>query len=165
MHSVLIICSGVKTQYAYPPSSGEDNDDDDDPVSPSKAKRPIPLAQRLRMLQSEIASLEADCSDPSNPLIREAKDQDGVDPGELIMGLVDVRGRLDKIRKVREGRGKLVGVLTSEQASAIPSPPAVDEPEKKLDKVAPVRNLVEMDKRVGELEKLVGASSASLDEV
>ncbi|KAH8828477.1 Dynamitin-domain-containing protein [Flagelloscypha sp. PMI_526] len=137
----------------------DDDASNSDPESPTKSKRPVPLAQRLRMLQAELSSLEADCSDPKT----------GVDPGELILGLVDIRGRLEKIKKGREGRGKLVGVLTSDaDEGANTVTPMVNGNAKhddiKAEKPAPVRNLVEMDKRVGELEKLVGSSSTTLDE-
>jgi nuclear migration protein JNM1 len=98
-----------------------------------------------------------------------------VDPGELIRGLVDVRGRLEKISKGKEGRGRLVNVvLGNEEVEHREDWRKIDGVQKdgegkKKDhdkgKIADVRSVVEMDRRVGELEKLVGSSSTALDEV
>lgn len=92
-------------------------------------------------------------------------------------GLVDVRGRLEKVKKGKEGRGRLVGVLTegeeslkrdlseartaavqkTEEPTESASVPAKDEDEQVV--------MAEMDRRVGELETLIGSSSIALDEV
>ncbi|KAJ6565719.1 Dynamitin-domain-containing protein [Mycena sp. CBHHK59/15] len=149
-----------RTHYAYPPSPT-------DPSSPIElsTSRPMPLSQRLRALQAEVTSLETELSDPANPLLYKEREEDSVDPGELIRGLVDVRGRLEKIRKGKEGRGRLVGVILGQDGEREPDPKhhkssaTTDEPGKPN-----VRSIVEMDRRVGELEKLVGSSTAALDE-
>ncbi|KAF8210089.1 Dynamitin-domain-containing protein [Mycena galopus ATCC 62051] len=152
-----------RTHYAYPPSPT----DPTSPIEPSTS-RPVPLSQRLRALQAEVMALETELADPANPLLFKEREEDTVDPGELIRGLVDVRGKLDKIRQGREGRGRLVGVIlgqddekdqpdTKPAKSAVPS--AADDGGKPN-----VRSIVEMDRRVGELEKLVGSSTAALDE-
>ncbi|KAJ7188383.1 Dynamitin-domain-containing protein [Mycena filopes] len=150
-----------RTHYAYPPSPT----DPASPIEPSTS-RPIPLSQRLRALQAEVMSLETELADPANPLLFKEREEDSVDPGELIRGLVDVRGRLDKIRKGKEGRGRLVGVILGQDDEKDPStnqkssqPSAADDNGKPN-----VRSIVEMDRRVGELEKLVGSSTAALDE-
>ncbi|KAJ7622826.1 Dynamitin-domain-containing protein [Mycena polygramma] len=151
-----------RTHYAYPPSPT----DPSSPVEPSTS-RPVPLSQRLRALQAEVMSLETELADPANPLLFKEREEDSVDPGELIRGLVDVRGRLDKIRKGKEGRGRLVGVILGQDEEKEadlkqPKPAAAsgaDESGKPN-----VRSIVEMDRRVGELEKLVGSSTAALDE-
>lgn len=51
----------------------------------------------------------------SNPALAELAEKAtaGADPDELICRLVDIRGRLEKVRG-KEGRGKLVGFVTSE---------------------------------------------------
>ncbi|KAJ7072476.1 Dynamitin-domain-containing protein [Mycena amicta] len=147
-----------RTHYMYPPSPT-------DPTSPDEPSpsRPVPLSQRLRALQAELLSLETELADPANPLLFKERDDDVVDPGELIRGLVDVRSRLDKIRKGKEGRGKLVGAILGQDVPREfdrkdgAAPPG--EPEKPT-----VRTIVEMDRRVGELEKLVGSSTATIDE-
>lgn len=88
-----------------------------------------------------------------------------MDPGELIRGVVDVRSRLDKIRRDKEGRGRLVGVILGDEgqkAEELSAPPAAKE----IPNAKPVaQNLVDMDRRVSELEKLVGSSTTTLDEV
>jgi nuclear migration protein JNM1 len=104
-----------------------------------------------------------------------------VDPGELIRGLVDVRGRLEKISKGKEGRGRLVNVVLGNGGIEVQEDgkkwsDGVQKEEgggKSGDgrrdqgkgKAPDVRSVVEMDRRVGELEKLVGSSSTTLDEV
>jgi nuclear migration protein JNM1 len=98
-----------------------------------------------------------------------------VDPGELIRGLVDVRGRLEKISKGKEGRGRLVGVVMGngdievlkdgKKVDGIQNERADGKKDLEKAKIPDVRSVVEMDRRVGELEKLVGSSSTALDEV
>src|SRR5258708_4155814 len=91
--------------YAYPSSSSSSRSSSPE-GRPAQTQKPIPLSQRLRALQTELTALEHELADPSNPLLHKEREE-SVDPGELIKGLVDVRGRLDKIRKDKEGRGKL----------------------------------------------------------
>lgn len=125
----------------------------------------------MRALQSELASLEVELADPSNPLLAREREVDNVDPGELIRGLVDVRGRLEKISKGKEGRGRLVSAVMGDgDATSIDKNGASEEAE--ADKAEAVninatdaRSVIEMDRRVGELEKLVGSSNTALDEV
>ncbi|KDQ57732.1 hypothetical protein JAAARDRAFT_47592 [Jaapia argillacea MUCL 33604] len=161
-----------KIEYTYPPSPTS-------PSSPShpNSNRPLTYRDRLRLLQSELASLETELSDPSNPLLHKEREEDNVDPGELIRGLVDVRGRLDKINKRKEGRGRLVEVVLGEERDDA----AGDEGEgdgqggkeedggakadgKAKKEVGEVKSIAEMDRRVGELEELIGSASTSLDE-
>ncbi|KAJ7470854.1 hypothetical protein FB451DRAFT_1351880 [Mycena latifolia] len=114
------------TQYVYPPSST----DSTSPFEPSTS-HPVPLSLRLRALQEEVISFETELADSANPLRSKEQEEDPVDPGELIRGLVDARSRLDKIRRGRKAGEDCI---------------------------------VEMDRRVGELEKLVGSRTAALDE-
>ncbi len=105
--------------------------------------------------------------------------------------MVDVKRRIEKISKAREGRGRLVSVVLGESDAegedkdvvivAEPKPKKKEgetgdanegEKEKKSEHAHPaepktpeVRDIAEMDRRVGELEKLVGSSSTALDEV
>lgn len=85
---------------------------------------------------------------------------------------MDVRGRLDKISKNKEGRGRLVDVVMGNGEAELrgldKGKDAGDETEEGVAVKAAtpnVRSVVEMDRRVGELEKLVGSSSTALDEV
>ncbi|KAL5485118.1 hypothetical protein ACEPAI_7760 [Sanghuangporus weigelae] len=158
--------------FTYPPSS---------PPSPTSPTHARPLATRLRSLQAELDSLEAELSDPSNPLLHSTEQEDGaqIDPGELMRGLVDVRGRLEKVKKGREGRGRLVGVLLkpenkqdgeivelkrdlsrarSRDAKAGEGKKSEETDEKEK------ATLAELDGRIGELEDLIGSSSIALDE-
>jgi nuclear migration protein JNM1 len=123
-------------------------------------------------LQTELSSLELELADPSNPLIQREREEENVDPGELIRGLVDVRTRLDKIRKVKEGRARLVGAVL--EGDSLPK----DQGNKKLeeDKATDIddklnlinsemQTMVSIDQRVRELETIIGSSNMSLDEV
>jgi hypothetical protein len=111
--------------------------------------------------------LEGEVADPSNPALK----AEGVDAGEMIRGLVDVRRRLEKVRMGREGRGRLVGVVLGDGGREdgeedVKQPSADDKArESKVQGLPEVRGVAEMDKRVGELEKLVGSVGATLDEV
>ncbi|KAI0656684.1 hypothetical protein C8Q70DRAFT_921263 [Cubamyces menziesii] len=169
-----------KVQYVYPPSPSPE--DESRAASPTHSS--VPLSTRLRLLQAEVAALEMELSDPTNPLLRKEKEAGHADPGELIRGMVDVKRRIEKISKAREGRNKLVSVVLgesdTEEAIHEAKPPQEmpkkpEEPTKGEQSAAgptggkgkapEVRDIAEMDRRVGELEKLVGSSSATLDEL
>ncbi|KAJ7594840.1 Dynamitin-domain-containing protein [Mycena floridula] len=150
----------ARSHYQYPPSPTSPVSPVDSPVT----SRSIPLSQRLRNLQTELLSLEHELADPANPQLHKERQENNVDPGELIRGLVDVRSRLDKIRKGKEGRGRLVGVVIGDDDKDSITKKAEPAPEPTSSK-PPIQNLVEMDRRVGELEKLVGSSTAPLDEL
>lgn len=152
--------------YTYP-----DSDDPSSPIDATGDPKPLPLSQRLRALQAELSSLENELADPSNPLLEKEREESHVDPGELLRGLVDVRSRLDKIVKEKEGRAKLIGnILHADQQPSKPrgnlegSEQAQQETKSDPAKSA-VQSLVEVDRRVEELERLVGSSNASLDDV
>jgi nuclear migration protein JNM1 len=150
----------ARTRYAYPPSPTSS----EPPESPTRG--PPPLSYRLQALQAELSTLEADISDPTNPILVNEQGS-GIDPGELLRGLVDVRGRLEKINGTKTGRGKFVnavidggrvGLSDANQAELAPvgkRPERQDNPQ----------DLVKLDERVGELESVIGSSTASLDEV
>ena len=161
--SRLLVEFRQRSIYTYPLSS---------PPSPTSPTHARPLGVRLRALQAELDSLEAELSDPSNPLLHADVNSEGakIDPGELMKGLVDVRGRLEKVKKGKEGRGRLVGVIMGKDN--------YDKEEFRRE-VSEVRKkdarkghgedeslaLAELDHRVGELEQLIGSSSIALDEV
>jgi nuclear migration protein JNM1 len=155
-------------QYAYPPSP----EGSPSLLDPTSGTRLIPLSQRLRALQNELLALENELADPANPLLQKEREEEHVDPGELIRGLVDVRTRLDKIKKGKEGRARLVSVVvdgdivSKERASTIPPTGGKDSlSEHNTVARSDVQVMVDIDHRVGELEHVVGSSSASLDEV
>jgi nuclear migration protein JNM1 len=128
------------------------------------------LSHRLRALNTELIALEAELADPANPLLQKEREEGNVDPGELIKELFDVRGRLEKIRKGHEGRGRLIGAVLGNDVRE-PSLAREEEVQGELEEArkgleaSKTRNLIELDKRVGGLEKLIGSSSAALDEV
>ncbi|THU87714.1 hypothetical protein K435DRAFT_867038 [Dendrothele bispora CBS 962.96] len=160
-----------RSHYAYPPSPTSSVSSVDES---GKHSRPVPLSHRLRTLQAELSALELELADPSNPLLQQEKDRENVDFGWLIRGTVDVRGRLEKIKKDKEGRGKLVGVVLGENTAKTTKKEGEEKEEEEETqpngeneaepKVGGFQDLVEMDRRVGELEKLVGSSTSILDE-
>ncbi|KAJ4494088.1 Dynamitin-domain-containing protein [Lentinula edodes] len=151
-----------RTRYAYPPSSTQsDSSSADDETS-----RPIPLSRRLKGLQAELSSLEAELVDPSSPLYLNDEVNDA-NPGELLRGLVDVRGRLNQISRSTEGRGKLVKSILSQQQLGSIRLSKGEEPtsiENETQVAGDIHNLVEMDRRVVELERLLGTSTTAVDE-
>ncbi|KAK0241926.1 Dynamitin-domain-containing protein [Armillaria nabsnona] len=128
-------------------------EDDDEPAK-------LTLSHRLQALQIELGALEAEMADPTNPQVSKEKD-----PGELIRGIVDVRDRLEHMRKGKEGRGRLVGVVLEDHGSKEIQDKDTDIDEKDGSEKRPSLGLVEMDERVGQLEKLVGSSTTTLDEL
>lgn len=111
-------------------------------------------------------------ADPSNPLLHKEREEGNVDSGELIRGMVDVKGRLDKISKIKEGRGKLVSAILEDESEGVKKENQVAE-EKTFSKTdeddkqasGEVKDIADMDRRVGELEKIIGSSNNALDEV
>ncbi|PBK73796.1 hypothetical protein ARMSODRAFT_952867 [Armillaria solidipes] len=128
-------------------------EDDDEPAK-------LTLSHRLQALQIELGALEAEMADPTNPQVSKEKD-----PGELIRGIVDVRDRLEYIRKGKEGRGRLVGVVLEDHGLKEIQDKNTDIDERDASEKRPSLGLVEMDERVGQLEKLVGSSTTALDEL
>ena len=152
-----------RSLFAYPPSRTP---------SPTPTHPPS-LALRIKLLQSELTSLETELADPANPLLARDREQSNVDPGELLRGLVDVKARLGKFSVGHQGRVRLVqGVLQD-------SPPVDHDAETTAERNGDVgkdakdphksletaRGVAELDRRIGELERLVGSASTSLDEV
>lgn len=130
------------------------------------------MGTRLRALQAELDELEVELADPSNPLLQEDDEGSGarVNPGDLMRGLVDVRGRLEKVKKEKEGRGRLVGVILDRDGEVqklkrdVSTARSAVQDKSSKEEEGPV-NLVELDRRLNELEGLIGSSSISVDEV
>jgi nuclear migration protein JNM1 len=160
----LLLTSPIaaRTMYAYPPSP-HDSDDDYPPAHAAT----LPSSARLRFLQQELANLEAELA-KTNAISSDKESQK--DAGQMIEGLKDVKSRLEMIGKTRgkEGRERLVeaiqsgvlrdGGLGHSRGASVGG--RKDEREREREK-----EITELDRRLGELEKLVGSSSAALDEV
>jgi nuclear migration protein JNM1 len=165
-HLVSNSCCAAGTRerslYKYPPSRTP---------SPTPTHPPS-LALRLKLLESELSSLETELADPANPLLARDREQSHIDPGDLLKGLVDVKARLAKFSAGHESRVRLVqGVLQD-------PPPlghaAETTPENNGDRarkeeshksVETAKDIAEVDRRVGELERLIGSASTSVDDV
>jgi len=91
----------------------------------------------------------------------------GIDPGELLRGLVDVRGRLERINGTKTGRGKLVSAVIDGGRPGLLDTAPTDSTStgKGADRQVGPQDLAELDERVGELESVIGSSTTSLDEV
>lgn len=145
--------------YKYPSTRSE---------SPSPSHPPS-LAVRLRLLQAELASLETELSDPSNSTVQ--TEEGHVDPGELIQSLVDVKSRLEKFNTKQDGRSKLVKEVLKEEPEKFEDKEGEvnsslqKEGEDEGKSKSEVQDLAGIDRRLGEIEKLVGSASTSLDEV
>lgn len=146
--------------YTYPPSPTSNSP----PSSPNSKLRPPPVSVRLRMLQHELASLETELSDPSNPALHEANGE-LADPGNLMKGLLDVRKRLERVSKPHEGRGRLIEkVLNPSSTTARPEYTTEKKDTPAKDTRSGALDLASIDNRVSELESLIGSSSTTLDE-
>jgi len=151
-----------RTTYVYPPSP----DLPSSTTNKSDVSRPVPLSRRLQQLTIELASLETEFSDPANPLLQKEREEDNVDPGDLIKDLVVVRSRLDKIRKSHEGRARLIGtVLGDDRPEPEDEASDSDIEDSNHPETSKMGNLIDLDKRVEALEMLIGSSNAALDEV
>ena len=112
--------------------------------------------------------MESELADPAS--LQDDQTDVPVDPAELIRGLVDVKSRLEKISHARNKRMRLVqGVMQDgenkvEEKDAKKDGAVEEKPEDGQEK-GPARDAAEIDRRVGELEKVVGSASTSLDEV
>lgn len=160
----FVIGTRDRSLYTYPSTRSE---------SPSPSHPPS-LAVRLRLLQAEVASLETELSDSSNSVVHAQAEEGHVDPGELIQSLVDVKSRLEKFNQKQDGRVKLVKEVlkeepAKEEAKEIGAADASSVGKEVVGEVgkprSEVQDLAAMDQRLGEIEKLVGSASTSLDEV
>lgn len=103
-----------------------------------------------------------------------------VEPGELIKEVVDVKARLERIGKLKDGkagREKLVNAVlqgVGERSGSAPeqtndsSKDKAEKDEKDEEGSKPpleVRDIAEIDRRLGELERAVGSASTAADEV
>ncbi|CUA70444.1 putative dynactin subunit 2 [Drosophila pseudoobscura pseudoobscura] [Rhizoctonia solani] len=140
--------------YSYPDSSYSSS------RSPSPSRSNLPLAQRIELMKNELAQLEAEAAGDTDP-----KDE----PTELIRELSGMRGRLAGIGS----RARLISAVannkTKEKEKAKPE---TDAPTQNVE-TQPVESeisrahgggVVDIDRRIAQLEKLIGASGTSLDE-
>jgi nuclear migration protein JNM1 len=149
----------IRALFAYPPS----------PTSSTFSGLPtrrVPLSQRFRTLQAEISALELELADPTDYQLHRETEAGEVDPGEMLRGIAEVRSRLERVRHGREGRGRLVNLLalnSSDPVTLQPRPEERKDTSARADLEQSPTN-VEIDRRVGVLEKIIGSSRIALDE-
>ncbi|KAG8900465.1 hypothetical protein FRB99_006034 [Tulasnella sp. 403] len=158
-----------KTVYAYPVSPGGSRSPS--PTDASSSKRAPPLRTRLRALQQELHAIEAEMADPSNPLLFEEGEGGPVDMGEMLKGLVEVRGRLSNLGGLhiagtkREGlveKAVAAGKIDHQRKSSTQS--VERQPTGGKAPLPDSKTLVELDHRISELEKVMGSNNTALDE-
>lgn len=124
-------------------------------------------------MQQELLALEAEISDPSNPLLTSDVDGEDIDPGEMLKGLVEVRGKLGVLSGGQMGGTKRTDLVekvvkTGRITHEKPSPSKqVDRPTHapRSASIGDNKTLVDLDHRLSDLEKVIGSSTATVDEV
>ncbi|CAE6416112.1 unnamed protein product [Rhizoctonia solani] len=135
--------------YSYPDSSYSSS------RSPSPSRSNLPLSQRIELMKSDLAQLEAEAAGDTDP-----KDE----PTELIRELSDMRGRLAGIGS----RARLINAMNNSKPKE-KAKPETDAPTENVVQQSEISRaqgggVVDMDRRIAQLEKLIGASGTSLDE-
>ncbi|GAB1525733.1 hypothetical protein RhiTH_008898 [Rhizoctonia solani] len=138
--------------YSYPDSSYSSS------RSPSPSRSNLPLSQRIELMKNELAQLEAEAVGSTD-----SKDE----PTELMRELSDMRGRLTGIGS----RTRLINAMANGKNKDKAKPEADTSarnvvPHSAQPEIAIPHGggVVDMDRRIAQLEKLIGASGTSLDE-
>lgn len=171
-HTTYMIIGRFRDVYSYSASPSRSRT----PSPSSKSKRP--LSSRLDSLRRQVEAIEAELSNTSNLHQDDAKE---TDPTAIMRGLVEIRGKLEGLGSSAStggtGTNALNRALDSVRAKPTteqPSSPGTDNAPKETDsladknqpeKASETKILAELDQRLVELEKVVGASNATLDEV
>ncbi len=153
-----------KEIYTYPTRHGDRSSRS---PSPSYSQRhPASLQERLLSLRKELESLESDISERSQtsgaPTERDAE--------ILMRGLVEIRTRLiglgDGARDAqRKPLTRAVEAAKVAPSSILTKPESQETMEMKDTRPGDADTLSRLDKRLDELESLIGSSNALLDEV
>ncbi|KAG9120110.1 hypothetical protein FRC07_004545 [Ceratobasidium sp. 392] len=142
--------------YSYPSSTPSSS------RSPSPSKSELPLSERIAAMKRDLIVLEAEAARGTMG--------ESDEPTELMRELSDVRGRLAGV----SGRARLVQALVNgHNGKSVPAEVVSHDAEPKSAGGAGVVvgasgvgvGVVDMDKRIAQLEKLVGSSGTLLDEV
>lgn len=139
--------------------------------SPSGSSRKLPAQIRLQRLKAELEQLELDLGQAGGA-------DSSIDPGAMMHGLSELRGRLNNLGtgESKSASHKLLSkVVTPAKSSSTPADSVAGNGITNGVKSADVSNeatastgsdiLSSLDQRLGELELLIGASNATLDEV
>ncbi|KDN41384.1 hypothetical protein RSAG8_07499, partial [Rhizoctonia solani AG-8 WAC10335] len=138
--------------YSYPDSSYSSS------RSPSPSRSNLPLSRRIELMKSDLAQLEAEAAGDTDP-----KDE----PTELIRELSDMRGRLAGIGSRARLINAMVNSKTKDKATPESDAPTQNVGNQRVEPEisrAHSGGVVDMDRRIAQLEKLIGASGTSLDE-
>lgn len=132
------------------------------PPSTDAAAAP-PLSQRLNTLRHELAALEAEAQTSFTTSATEEE----LNSSELVRELSDMRTRLERVGSSSETRKKVLKGITpkpSHTEGVEGNARAGDNADHER-KIKNVHEVSDMDRRLGDLEKVLGSSATTLDEV
>lgn len=91
----------------------------------------------------------------------------GVDPGDILRGLVGVRGRLETINDANQGEENRLLLYIDGGRVGLPDANPTDSTPvgKGAERHVNSQDIAELDERVGKLESVTGSSTASLGKV
>lgn len=169
----ISVCSHLgrpraRIQYTYPPSPSS-SDEHDSPARHWSSAQKLSFAQRVQLLKSEVAALEQELASQE----KDKQPQEGhFGPAELIRELADVKVRLNKVGltgKKDAGRSKLVSTVLLEGTGQTETKPehkeVAEEQKADIKENDMVAFTTDIDRRLGALEKAIGSSTTTLDEV
>jgi len=130
-------------------------------------RRKLPAHARLQRLKAELERLESDmtssnCANSTSP----------EDPEALLRGLTEIRQRLHTLGSSTEMARTSQKLLSRVTSSASPTPASTTangtesgDRVRNEQSTSEAETISSLDRRLGELETVVGASNATLDEV
>lgn len=160
----------ARIHYTYPSSPTSSGSERDSPARHWTSSQKLPFSQRLQVIKREVEVLEQEIHAQDES--KEAHDAQ-TNPAELIRELADVKARLNKVgtAAVKDGgRSKLVNAVLADgvgESEVKTEPKEVVAEEKKVEvKEGDMTAFTaEIDRRLGALEKAIGSSTTTLDEV
>ncbi|KAI0344634.1 hypothetical protein BDW22DRAFT_1327181 [Trametopsis cervina] len=160
-----------KVQYTYPTSPTSSASGRDSPSQHWPSSQKLSVSQRIAKLKAEVSALEAELASKDES---KDKDDEQANPGEFIRELAEVKARLNKAGssgKKDAARAKLVNAVmhdTDTENAPKSSTAAGEEKEtlgaEDLENVDMLTFTADIDRRLGTLEKIIGSSTAALDE-
>ena len=160
----------ARIHYTYPSSPTSSGSERDSPARHWTSSQKLSFSQRLQVIKREVEALEQEIhAQDESQEAHEAQ----TNPAELIRELVDVKARLNKVGTAAvkdSGRSKLVNAVLTDGVGELEvktEPKEVVAEEKKVEvkEGDMITFTAEIDRRLGALEKAIGSSTTTLDEV
>lgn len=159
---IYLLLGRERVLYSYSLSSPSSS------RSPSPSKSHLSLSERIAAMKQDLATLEAEAA-------RGMGEDD--EPTELMRELSGMRGRLAGVG----GRARLISAVVNgkqkaklgdagedsqtQNAGTHDAEPRLKQEAARVNGTDGEHGVVDMDKRIAQLEKLIGSSGTSLDEV